>query len=74
MWQIILRYLGLDRETKTIRRMARRNYTRAGEMLDELSAKLANSSRGVKRNQELSRAIRNSEFEFGKQRRRAIRT
>jgi hypothetical protein len=73
MFQRALRYLGLDRETRSIRRMVKKNFTQAEEALDRISERLADSRRGVAKTRELSRAIRDSEFDLGKQRRRAVR-
>lgn len=73
MFQRALRYLGLDRETRIVRRMVKKNFKQAEEALDRIADKLADSRRSVVKNRELSRAIRDSEFDLGKQRRRAVR-
>lgn len=73
MFQRALRYLGLDRETRAIRRAVKKNFRQAEEALDKMSERLANSSRSVAKNRELNRAIRDSEFDLVKQRRRAVR-
>lgn len=73
MLQSVLRYLGLDAETRRIRTNATRNFEKAREALEEISDRLENSTRTrVKATQQLSRAIRDSEFEIGRQRRRSI--
>ena len=73
MFQRALRYLGLDRETRIVRRMVKNNFKQAEEALDRIADKPADSRRSVVKNRELSRAIRDSEFDLGKQRRRAVR-
>lgn len=73
MLQGVLRYLGLDEETRRIRKNASRNFERASVALEQISDRLENSTRTrVKATQQLSRAIRDSEFEIVRHRRRSV--
>jgi len=69
MFQGLLRYLGLDQETKRVRREAQINLERASVELSQLQNRFAAASRTSDSGRAaLTRALRDSEFNIGKRR------
>lgn len=69
--QSVFRYLGLDEETKRTRRETQTNLERASQALEQLQVRFASASRKSESSrEELKQAMRDSEFNFGKSRRR----
>lgn len=70
MFQAILKYLGLDRETKRVRQQAQENLIKASAALDELKVRLEETtSITVNSRTATMKALRESDF--GKARRAA---
>lgn len=72
MFQSLFRYLGLDEETKRIRKEAQINLERASQALEKLQVRFAIASKTSESNREgVKKVMRDSEYDFGKRRRAA---
>lgn len=72
MFCSVLRYLGLDEETRKVRALAKANLEKASEAIDQLQERFVASSRNsVTAREDITKALRDSEIDIELPRRAA---